>query len=156
MNKISIVSGILLAGLGTILLLRKASGSNGDGGTGIFTFGVPSAHIDPLPYPPGGAYILTLECEVKNNSQTSAQRTLEAWWRATWEGNIYGPEPIYQPGYTAMLIDLPPGASTIFRYSGLDEDPPLYLLGRSVTYYYWLQDNLGNKSPEVEVIVPKV
>jgi hypothetical protein len=160
MRKTGIIIGAAAGTLGLILIIksRASGGGNGGGPKYSFDFGVPVASRDAYPPAPGWS-LLNFDCEVHNPHDVEVQRTLEIWWR--WridpvpgfpdlplEG---GPQPLQEEGYSALALSLSPGESVTYHYSGMEhyDSGTVFLMAQEMYYWFRLQDDLGNHSPEV-------
>ncbi len=90
-----------------------------------------------------------------NPNSVAVTHTMTLWQRSV---SLAG----YPPGdptprtdaVPPTLITLQPGGSYSWTMAAHESWPHAIMLSRPRSYFFWLQDELGNKSPEVNIVRP--
>lgn len=161
-----LVLGGLATGVGLAILISKQAeaevppgGGGGGGGGGeqptlIFGFGSPSAQVKGCTLATAWATV-NFQCNMTNHNAVAVTREIS--FKARGFSHTYQ-IPTGPYTYDTLTVTLQPGASYTFSWDG--DYPPGYpditcnpSIPKHYDYYFYLEDELGNKSSEAEVSV---
>jgi hypothetical protein len=109
-----------------------------------FTLSDFSVSSYPCPIAPAWAAI-TVRCTISNPNTQRVTHTLTLWWReySTYYNRWYDPISL-----GSFALDLNPGESYPYLFDSKRDDTYYPLLEMRANHYFWLQDEVGNKSGE--------